>query len=342
MNTWLALAIAAVGAFLVAFLLGYVVIPWLHKLKFGQTILDIGPSWHKKKEGTPTMGGILFMAGFLVSMVVVLVSDKLMGGDIVGLNSLVPGSVKTKLYSGIIMAIAFAVIGFVDDYIKVAKKRNLGLTIIQKTVAQILVMGGYLASLYSVGATYVWIPFYGNLDIGWFFWILGAVVLYCTVNAVNFTDGIDGLCASVTATFSVAALVISVLRGVFGVSLLSAALFGALAGYLIWNWHPAKVMMGDTGSMFLGGLVVAVSYCLDMPWLILLIGIVYVMEFASDIIQIGYFKLTHGKRIFKMAPIHHHFEKCGWKEKKIVYVFSLINIIGSAVAILLVYFGQPK
>ncbi len=341
MNTWLALAIGAVAAFIVAFLLGYVVIPWLHKLKFGQTILDIGPAWHKKKEGTPTMGGILFMAGFLASMIVVLVSDKLMGGDIVGGDSLVPGTVKTKLYSGIIMAFAFALIGFVDDYIKVAKKRNLGLTIIQKTVAQILVMGGYLASLYSVGATYVYIPFYGNLDLGWFFWILGVAVLYCTVNAVNFTDGIDGLCASVTATFAVAALVISILRGVFGVSLLCAALFGALAGYLIWNWHPAKVMMGDTGSMFLGGLVVAVSYCLDMPWLILLIGIVYVMEFASDIIQIGYFKLTHGKRIFKMAPIHHHFEKCGWKEKKIVYVFSLINIIGSVIAILLVYFGQP-
>ncbi len=341
MNTWLALSIAAVAAFLVAFLLGYVVIPWLHKLKFGQTILDIGPAWHKKKEGTPTMGGVLFMAGFLVSMIVVLVSDKLMGGDIVAGDSLVPGTVKTKLYSGIIMAFAFALIGFVDDYIKVVKKRNLGLTIIQKTVAQLVVMGGYLASLYTVGATYIYIPFYGNLDIGWFFWILGAVVLYCTVNAVNFTDGIDGLCASVTATFAVAALVISILRGVFGVSLLSAALFGALAGYLIWNWHPAKVMMGDIGSMFLGGLVVAVSYCLDMPWLILLIGFVYVMEFASDIIQIGYFKLTHGKRIFKMAPIHHHFEKCGWKEKKIVYVFSLINIIGSVIAILLVYFGQP-
>ncbi len=340
MNTWLALAIAAVIAFFVAFLLGYVVIPWLHKLKFGQTILDIGPSWHKNKQGTPTMGGILFMAGLLVSMIVVIVIDKLMGVDIVAGDSLVPGTVKTKLYSGIIMAFAFALIGFVDDYIKVAKKRNLGLTIIQKTIAQIVVMGGYLASLYTVGATYVWVPFVGNIELGWFFWILGVIVLYCTVNAVNFTDGIDGLCASVTATFAVAALVISILRGVFGVSLLSAALFGALAGYLIWNWHPAKVMMGDTGSMFLGGLVVAVSYCLDMPWLILLTGVVYVMEFGSDVIQIGYFKLTHGKRIFKMAPIHHHFEKCGWKEKKIVYVFSLINIIGSIIAILLVYFGQ--
>ena len=142
--------------------------------------------------------------------------------------------------------------------------------------------------------------------------------------------------------FVVAAIVVAVLRGVFGVGLLSAALLGSLIGYLIWNWNPAKVMMGDTGSMFLGGLVIAVSYCLDMPWLILLMGVVFVMEFGSDVIQIGYFKATHGKRIFKMAPIHHHFEKCGWKEKKIVYVFTAINLIGSLIAVLLVYFGQPK
>ena len=341
MNTWLALGLAVVVGFFVAFLLGYVVIPWLHKLKFGQTILDIGPSWHKAKQGTPTMGGILFMAGFLVSVAVVLVTDKIMGGDIVAGNSLVPGTVKTKLYSGIAMAFAYAMIGFVDDYIKVVKKRNLGLTIMQKTIAQIIVMGGYLFSLHMAGATYIYVPFMGNIDTGWFFWVIGVIVMYCTVNAVNFTDGIDGLCASVTAVFALSGIIIAVLRGVFGVSLLCSALLGCLLGYLIWNWNPAKVMMGDTGSMFLGGLVIAVAYCLDMPWLILLTGIIYVIEFGSDVIQIVYFKATHGKRIFKMAPIHHHFEKCGWKEKKIVYVFSAINIIGSAIAVLLVYLGQP-
>lgn len=342
MNTWVAMALAAVVGFFIAFLLGYIVIPWLHKLKFGQTILDIGPSWHKNKQGTPTMGGVLFMAGVTASLIVTLITDKIMGGDIVAGDSLVPGSVKTKLYSGIIMAFGYALIGFVDDYIKVVKKRNLGLTIAQKSIAQILVMGGYLFSLHMADATYVFIPFVGNVELGWFFWVLGPVVMYCTVNAVNFTDGIDGLCASVTATFAIAGIIVAVLRGVFGVSLLCAALLGSLIGYLIWNWNPAKVMMGDTGSMFLGGLVIAVSYCLDMPWLILLMGIVYVMEFGSDVIQIAYFKATHGKRIFKMAPIHHHFEKCGWKEKKIVYVFSAINIIGSLIAILLIYFGQPK
>lgn len=342
MNEWLALAVAALIGFFVAFLLGYIVIPWLHKLKFGQTILDIGPSWHKKKQGTPTMGGILFMAGLAVAMAVVLLSDKMMGGDFVAGDSVVPGTVKTKFYGGLVMALAFAVIGFVDDYIKVVKKRNLGLTIKQKTVAQVIVIAGYLATLRTVGATYIYFPFFGNLDLKWFFWIFGAAVIYCTVNAVNFTDGIDGLCASVTAVFAVGGIVIAIMRGVFGVSLLCAALFGSLAGYLIWNWHPSKVMMGDMGSLFLGGLVVAVSYALDMPWLILLMGFVYVMEFGSDVIQIAYFKATHGKRIFKMAPIHHHFEKCGWKEKKIVYVFSFIGLIGAVAAILLVHFGQMK
>lgn len=342
MNQWLALAVAAVIGFFVAFLLGYVVIPWLHKMKFGQTILDIGPSWHKSKQGTPTMGGILFILGFLIAAAVVIISDKLMGGDIIAGESVVPGVVKTKIYGGLVMAFAFALIGFADDYIKVAKKRNLGLTIPQKTIAQIIVMGGYLATLRTVGATYIYFPFFGNLDLKWFFWIIGAAVIYCTVNAVNFTDGIDGLCASVTAVFAAAGIVVAILRGVFGVSLICAALFGSLAGYLIWNWHPAKVMMGDTGSMFLGGLVVAVSYAVDMPWIILLMGAVYVMEFGSDVIQILYFKATHGKRIFKMAPIHHHFEKCGWKEKKIVYVFTLINFIGAVITILLTYFGQMK
>ncbi len=334
--------LAVVVGFFVAFVLGYVVIPWLHKLKFGQTILDIGPSWHKNKQGTPTMGGILFMAGFVVSMALVLITDFAMGGDIVAGDSLVPGNVKTKLFSGIVMAFAYALIGFVDDYIKVVKKRNLGLTIFQKSAAQILVMGGYLFSLHMAGATYMFVPFYGNVDLGIFFWILGPVVMYCTVNAVNFTDGIDGLCASVTSVFALSGIIIAVLRGVFGAGLLCSALLGSLLGYLIWNWNPAKVMMGDTGSMFLGGLVIAVSYCLDMPWLILLTGIIYVIEFASDIIQIAYFKATHGKRIFKMAPIHHHFEKCGWKEKKIVYVFSLVDIIGCVAAVLLIVYGQPK
>lgn len=164
-------------------------------------------------------------------------------------------------------------------------------------------------------------------------------VIYLTVNAVNFTDGVDGLCGSVTASAALAFVVIATLKGFFGVGILASCLAGGCIGYLIWNWHPSKVMMGDTGSMFLGGMVVALAYAIDCPLIILFLGIIYVIEMLSDLIQIGYFKATHGKRIFKMAPIHHHFEMCGWKEVKIVIVFTLINIIGSIIGVALFYYG---
>ena len=343
MNIIIACAVAAVVAFAVSFALGYVVIPFLHKLKFGQTILEIGPKWHKNKQGTPTMGGILFIVGTLVAFGVVVLIDKLLGGDIIGTNEIVAKSMNIKVWGGLVMALGFAFIGFLDDYIKVVKKRNMGLTILQKTVLQIVLMVGYLLTLYINDPTgSMFIPFVGMIETRIFFWVIGVAVIYCTTNAVNFTDGIDGLCGSVTVTAAVSFIVIGALRNCLGVSLLAAALAGGLVGYLIWNWHPAKVMMGDLGSMFLGGMIVALSYAIDCPFIILLIGIIYVAEFGSDIIQIGYFKLTHGKRIFKMAPIHHHFEMCGWKEVKIVKIFSLVNLLGGIAAILLVYFGNLK
>ncbi len=343
MNIIIACAVAAVVAFAVSFALGYVVIPFLHKLKFGQTILEIGPKWHKNKQGTPTMGGILFIVGTLVAFGVVVAIDKLLGGDIIGTNEIVEKSMNIKVWGGLVMALGFAFIGFLDDYIKVVKKRNMGLTILQKTVLQIVLMVGYLLTLYINDPTgSMFIPFVGMIETKIFFWVIGVAVIYCTTNAVNFTDGIDGLCGSVTVTAAVSFIVVGALRNCLGVSLLAAALAGGLVGYLIWNWHPAKVMMGDLGSMFLGGMIVALSYAIDCPFIILLIGIIYVAEFGSDIIQIGYFKLTHGKRIFKMAPIHHHFEMCGWKEVKIVKIFSLVNLLGGIAAILLVYFGNLK
>jgi len=315
----------------------------LHKLKFGQTILEIGPKWHKNKQGTPTMGGILFIVGTLVAFGVVVLIDKFLGGDIIGTNEIVEKSMNIKVWGGLVMALGFAFIGFLDDYIKVVKKRNMGLTILQKTVLQIVLMVGYLLTLFINDPTgSMFIPFVGMIETKIFFWVIGVAVIYCTTNAVNFTDGIDGLCGSVTVTAAVSFIVIGALRNCLGVSLLAAALAGGLVGYLIWNWHPAKVMMGDLGSMFLGGMIVALSYAIDCPFIILLIGIIYVAEFGSDIIQIGYFKLTHGKRIFKMAPIHHHFEMCGWKEVKIVKIFSLVNLLGGIAAILLVYFGNLK
>lgn len=339
MRFYVCLAAAALLSFLLAFGLGYVVIPWLHKLKYGQTILDIGPKWHKKKEGTPTMGGILFIISTAVSFAAALFAFKTLAGGIA--DGLKASEINVKIWGGLLMALGFTVIGFADDYIAVVKKQNLGLTIRQKTFLQILVTLGYLGSLYAAGASYMFIPFYGNVEMGILFWFFGVFVIYCTTNAVNFTDGVDGLCGSVTLTAAVAFLVAAALREYFEVSVLAAALAGGCAGYLIWNKYPAKVMMGDTGSMFLGGMIAALAYAVDCPLLILPFGIIYVIEFGSDIIQIVYYKATHGKRVFKMAPIHHHFEMSGWKETKIVKVFTAINIIGCIIGILLVYYGKP-
>ncbi len=342
MNIYVALGATAVLSFLISFLLGFVVIPWLRKLKFGQTILDIGPAWHKSKQGTPTMGGIMFIVSTVLSVAVILVTDHLLGGNLFGSEHIMPNQLKVKLVAGIILAIGLGLVGFADDYIKVVKKRNLGLTEIQKTIPQIIVIVGYLLTLYLNGLTYMQIPFVGAVDLKWFFWIFGICVIWGAVNAVNFTDGIDGLCASVTAVTAVAFCITALMTKFFGISILAAGLFGGCMGYLIWNYYPAKVMMGDTGSMFLGGMVVALAYAIDCPIILVLFGIIYVIEALSDVIQIGYFKLTHGKRIFKMAPIHHHFEMSGWKERKIVTVFSLVNLVGCAIGIVLYYYGVIK
>lgn len=339
MNWTAAILLAVVLSFLIAFLLGFAVIPWLRRLKFGQTILDIGPAWHKAKQGTPTMGGVMFIVSTLLAFAAACLTDYLLGGTLLVSGSAISDSIKVKLFAGLLMAVGFGLIGFADDYIKVVKKRNLGLTIAQKSVAQILLMLAYLGALYMSGNTYMSIPFVGNVDLGFFFWVFGLIVMYATVNAVNFTDGVDGLCGSVTAVAAIAFIIAACLKGLFGVGILAGALLGGCLGYLIWNWNPSKVIMGDTGAMFLGGMVIALSYAIDCPLMILFFGIVYVMEFLSDVIQIGYFKATHGKRIFKMAPIHHHFELCGWKEKKIVVVFSLINLLGSAVGMAVFYYG---
>lgn len=340
MNTYLAFALSAVIAFGVTAILGIVMVPWLRRLKFGQTILDIGPKWHRSKQGTPTMGGLMFIIGTLAAVAVVFLTDKLKGSDIIAGDNLVRSAMYTKLFSGLIMALTLALIGFVDDYIKVVKKRNLGLTARQKTMMQLLVIIAYLGSLRLAGCTFMYIPFYGSTsDLGIFFFLFGIVLIYGATNAVNFTDGVDGLCSSVTISSAAAFIVIAFMRNNLGAGIVAAALAGACAGFLIWNWNPAKVFMGDTGSMFLGGMVVALAYAVDCPLILLPVGLIYFIEGLSDVLQIGYFKLTNGKRIFKMAPIHHHFEMSGWKEKKIVVVFTAVNIIGCAVGIALIRFG---
>ncbi len=339
MNIYVALGATAVLSFIIAFLLGFVLIPWLRKLKFGQTILDIGPAWHKSKQGTPIMGGLMFIISTILSVVCVLVTDYLMGGNLFASEHVMPDQLKVKLVAGVVLAIGLGLVGFADDYIKVVKKRNLGLTEIQKTVPQIILIIAYLAALSMNGLTYMKIPFVGAVDLKWFFWIFGICVIYGAVNAVNFTDGVDGLCASVTSVTAIAFCIAALMTKFFGISILAAGLAGGCLGYLIWNYYPSKVMMGDTGSMFLGGMVVALAYAIDCPIILVLFGIIYVIEALSDVIQIGYFKVTHGKRIFKMAPIHHHFEMCGWKERKIVTIFTLVNMIGCAVGLALYWYG---
>ena len=343
MNHFLVMALAALAAAGTTWLLGYVFIPWLHKLRFGQVILDIGPSWHKHKQGTPTMGGFMFIIGIVVSVAAAFAADIVMKGKL--LTGAQAGfalqGVNAKLLSGLLMAVFFGLMGFADDYVKVVKKRNLGLSVVQKTVAQLLIIVGYLTSLWlAMGKDpYTLIPFVGKVRLSWFFWVFGFAVIYATVNAANFTDGVDGLCSGVTITAAAGLAVFAVLRGMFGVGLVAAATIGGLAGFLVWNHNPAKVIMGDTGSNFLGGLMLAISFALDCPVILLLMCLIYVVEGMSDVIQIGYYKLSGGKRVFKMAPIHHHYEMKGWKEKKIGWVFSLVNLLGAAAGIAVVWFG---
>ena len=348
MNGFAAMILAVVIAAGVTALLGFLFVPWLHKLKFGQIILDIGPNWHKHKQGTPTMGGLMFIVGVPLAVVLVLGIDHLLGGNMLAHDR----SFAIKLIAGMVMALAFGLIGFLDDYTKVVKKRNKGLSITQKSMMQIVVIAGYLFALWFAmdRRPYTLLPFYtdyygaitgGRLFLSWFFWLFGAAVLYATTNAVNFTDGIDGLCSSVTLITGTGLAVFALMRGLTGAGVLAAALVGGCAGFLVWNRPAAKVFMGDTGSMFIGGMVVAVAFALDTPLILLPMGIIYVIEGLSDVIQIGYFKLTGGKRIFKMAPIHHHFEMSGWSEKKIDMVFSLVNVLGVIAGLLIAYFGLP-
>lgn len=330
MRTFIIL-MTALLAFGITSLMGFWLIPLLRKVKYGQTILDIGPVWHKNKQGTPTMGGFLFIAGVLVAVTIGYLVYMSVGG---GESEIFP-IFGTRLFAGVVMAMAFAFLGFVDDYIKVVKKRNLGLTAGQKMVMQILIAAIYLVILYLAGdtSTVLRIPFIGSLDLGLFYYPVALFILIVgTVNAVNLTDGIDGLAGSVTFVAALGFMIIAALLSIYEMQLLAVAVAGAMLGFLVWNFHPAKVFMGDTGSMFLGGLVVAMGFGLGLPFLIAMIGIIYLIETLSVMLQVTSFKLT-GKRIFKMSPIHHHFEMSGWGEVKIVSVFSLITAVGCALAV---------
>ncbi len=329
--------IAIFTGFLVAAISGFVVIPWLRKLKYGQTINEIGPTWHQTKQGTPTMGGIMFIIGTLAGVVggySLLLSSEQVFMEIMYQNQTI------SLLISMLTALSFGLIGFIDDYIKVVKKRNLGLTEKQKLVLQFAVTAAFLVAQHLIGhlSTIVTVPGIGQVDFGLIYYPIVFAGITFMVNAVNLTDGIDGLCSSVTFIVALTFVIISATFGYYSNSIFACALAGSLVGFLVWNFYPAKVFMGDTGSMFLGGAVVAMAWAVKRPEVLVLVGIIYTVEAVSVMIQMTYFKLTHGKRLFKMTPIHHHFEMCKWSEVKIVWSFSAIAALFCAVAFLYMYF----
>lgn len=335
---------AAIAAFVLTWLAGFWFIPLLHRLKYGQTILDIGPKWHKaKKEGIPTMGGITFIFAVFVSFIVGMIVFSATGGaDYSGADK----AEFIRSMAGMIMAVMFGFMGFLDDFIKVKKKHNEGLTPLQKIIFQVMIIAAYFATLYISGLRRTVILFPGGLqwDMGLFYYpIMGIGILYL-VNAVNLTDGIDGLCASVTVIYTAAFAVIAGMLGMFGMRLLALCAAGGCVGFLMWNFPPAKVFMGDTGSMFLGGIVCALGVGCGVEFLMVLAAMVYILEALSVVIQSTVFKITRriyhtkeGKRLFKMTPIHHHFELSHWSEIKIDAVFSTVAALFGAFAVVLAY-----
>ena len=314
--------LTAAVAFVVTALAGKLLIPFLHKLHFGQSIREDGPTWHKSKQGTPTMGGIMFILGSvaaaLIGYAVFALTDK----------GLADPLEQMQFFGGIVMALLFGLIGFLDDYIKVVKKRNLGLTAWQKIIGQVLVTALYLTALYIAGdrSTIINVPFLGQWDLGFFYYPILGILIIGIVNSVNLTDGIDGLCGSITFIVAVFFMVVSTIAGQYGMKILATALAAACIGFLVYNLHPAKVFMGDTGSLFLGGMVVALGFGMNMEFILFFAGFIYCCESLSVILQVISFKTT-GKRIFRMSPIHHHFELGGMSENKIVVLFSGITLI---------------
>lgn len=336
--------LTAIASFAITAVLGKYLVPYLYKLKFGQTILDIGPSWHKEKQGTPTMGGIMFIVGIIVTTVISVLLNAFWGSSISSFFQRDPKISMIPVFTGLAMALCYGAVGFIDDYIKVVKKRNLGLTAVQKLILQFAIAIGYFVvlKLLRYGDTVTTIPFVGKVDLGWFYYVIGVIVIVGMVNAVNLTDGIDGLDGSITFFVAMFFMIISSVCSDMNLSYMSAAVAGGCLGFLVWNFHPAKTFMGDTGSLFLGGIVCAMAFALDMPILILPLGFVYLCEMFSVMLQVTYFKLTHGKRLFKMSPIHHHFEMCGWSEVKIVAVFSGVTALMGLITFILIYLGVVK
>ncbi len=310
-------AVPVILSFALSAAAGPIIIPVLRRLKVGQTVRNDGPQTHLKKNGTPTMGGLIFLLSAAVTSLF-YVKD------------------YPKIVPILFVTVGFGIVGFLDDYIKVVLKRSEGLTPGQKMLGQILVaavFAWYMAERSDVGFQML-IPFGGGqcLDLGSLSIPFLFMVLIGTVNGTNFTDGLDGLASSVTVMVAVFFTVVAVGTG-SGIFPVTCAVTGGLLGFLLFNVYPASVFMGDTGSLALGGFVASTAYMLRLPLFIVIVGVIYLAEVLSVIIQVTYFKATHGKRFFKMAPIHHHFEKCGWSETRIVAVFSIITALCCLIAL---------
>lgn len=320
-----AVLVAAVVGFALTLVIGKFLIPELRKLKAGQSIREDGPTWHASKAGTPTMGGIMFILGVGLATFVL------------GWEAMLEGAFD-HLYV-YLFALIFGLIGFVDDYRKVRQHQNEGLTARQKLILQLAAAIAFLCLMRyeELLTNQLYIPFVNvSVRINWIVYLIfAAFVIVGAVNAVNLTDGVDGLATGVTFVVMAFFTVTALLWNMTTLSLFPAALTGGLAAFFIYNRHPAKVFMGDTGSLFLGGAVAALAFAMDMPLVLIPVGVIYIAETVSDIIQVGYFKATHGKRFFKMAPLHHHLELSGWSEGKLVAVFSAITLVGCVLA----YFG---
>ena len=318
-NLSLSVFMPVIISFLISVVFCPILIPFLRKLKFGQTEREEGPQSHLKKNGTPTMGGLVILASIL-------------------LTSLIYIGKFTEILPVLFMTLGFGLIGFLDDYIKVVKKRSLGLTPLQKMALQFIVTGVFIYYYFKIAGldTSIKIPFVsgdGFVMPTWLFIIFVFIVVLGTVNGVTFTDGLDGLASGVTVIvatfFTIAALSLNP-----SMTPITGAVVGSLLGFLLFNTYPARVFMGDTGSLALGGFVSSIALMLHMPLFIVIIGLIYLVEVLSVILQVGYFKLTHGKRIFKMAPIHHHFELCGYSETQVVAAFSIVTALLCLVGIM--------
>jgi len=325
--------------FLVSTVIGLVLIPLmiplLRRLKFGQQILvEDGPSWHKKKQGTPTMGGLAFIVATAVSFLACGFKFYKEGASLTYFRG------PSVAMAVLLFSVLFSMIGFADDMTKIRRKQNGGLTPIQKIIFQgiLSVLFILYIGLYTGFSTSLMIPIFGVVwNFSVFYYVIAMLLIVGFVNAVNLTDGVDGLCTSVTLPVAAFFCVTGAVRQMTDVSLLAACLFGSCAAYLVYNWYPSKIMMGDTGSFFLGSMVVGLSFALDMPLVILLVGIVYFCETLSVMIQVTYFKLTHGKRLFKMTPIHHSFELSGYSERQICLMFGGCSLLACALVLIWVF-----